>query len=300
MVSAAVDEEETGGLWSVRSLFRVVATHWALLAGLLVLAIPTFGSLARQTWSSDLGAHGPIVLATGLWLLSRCRKRMIAQRTVPASGILFLMLAVSLALYIFGRAYDFLFLEGAGFYLIALTMLYSLVGAGGLRVAAFPLVYLAFIVPLPGWVIAQLTVPLRNFVSFVATEGLQHLGYPIIRHGVALYIAQYQLLVEDACAGMNSIVGLTAITLFYIYVMDRTRSGYALFLLLLVIPIAIFVNLLRVVALILITYYAGDGVAQGFMHVTTGIVLFGVALVVMFLVDMTLGAAFRRSGRAPT
>ena len=59
----------------------------------------------------------------------------------------------------------------------------------------------------------HITSPLKLFVSRVATEGLQAFGIPIMHQGVTLIVAQYQLLVEDACSGMNSLVGLTAIGL---------------------------------------------------------------------------------------
>ena len=53
----------------------------------------------------------------------------------------------------------------------------------------------------------------------------------------------------------------------------------------LIIPVAIAVNILRVTALILITYYFGNEAAQGFLHVTTGIVLFGLAILLIFGFD---------------
>jgi exosortase len=110
-------------------------------------------------------------------------------------------------------------------------------------------------------------------------------GYPIVRSGVALFIAQYQLLVEEACSGMNSIVGLIAISLFYIYMMHRASLRYALVLVAMVLPIAIAANLIRVMALVLITYHWGDAAAQGFLHVSAGLILFTLALALIFATD---------------
>jgi len=169
-----------------------------------------------------------------------------------------------------------------------LALAYRLAGWPALRHNIFPFVYLGFLVPPPGWLIDQATAPLRTLVSTVATALLQPLGYPIQREGVTLFVGSYQMLVEDACAGMNSIVGLTAITLFYIYLLHKASWRYSLLLVALIIPVAIFVNIIRVIVLILLTYYAGDGVAQGFLHVTTGIVLFTLALAAMFGIDWLL------------
>ena len=54
---------------------------------------------------------------------------------------------------------------------------------------------------------------------------------------------------------------------------------------LLILPVAVIVNIIRVVVLILITYHLGDEAAQGFLHGTTGMVLFGMALLIIFGAD---------------
>lgn len=263
-----------------------VRRHWPMLLGLLLLAIPTVITLGHQAWSTEAGAHGPIVLATGLWLLSY--NRIVLDKGVRQPRATLLPLIIALPLYIVGRAYDFLSIEVAALYIVFVTALVQVAGLAEVRRNLFALFYLAFVIPPPGWVIDYLTAPLRMFVSYAAVGVLQPLGYPIERSGVSLTIAQYQLLVEDACAGMNSITGLIAISLFYIYLMHRASWRYAALLVMMIIPVAVFVNILRVIALILLTYYYGDAVAQGFMHVTTGLVLFVFAIASIFLIDRLL------------
>lgn len=282
--SAPAQEPDSQPLWWRAALLR----HWPLWAGFLILLVPTLGGLGREVWSMEIGAHGPIVLATGLWLITQCLPDMRA-RLAPASGpVVALILVLALPIYAFGRAYDFISLEALGVYGAMLGLAYRLAGWPALRYNVFPFFYLGFLVPPPGWLIDQATAPLRTLVSTVATGLLEPLGYPILREGVTLFVGSYQLLVEDACAGMNSIVGLTAITLFYIYLLHRASWRYALLLVSLIIPVAIIVNILRVITLILLTHYYGDGVAQGFLHVTTGIMLFTVALAAMFGLDWLL------------
>jgi exosortase/archaeosortase family protein len=52
-----------------------------------------------------------------------------------------------------------------------------------------------------------------------------------------------------------------------------------------VIPIAIFSNFVRVLILILITYYLGESAAQGFLHDFAGLTMFAVALLTVFVID---------------
>jgi exosortase len=258
-----------------------------LLIGCAVMMIPTLIALGQQSWTLEIGAHGPIVLATGIWLLVHAQREpnVLNSGEHGALAITAPVVLLGLGLYVFGRAYDFLSLEAAGCYLVAVGLLHDAVGLARLRLLAFPLAYLAFIIPPPGWLIDQLTAPLQHFVSSVSTSVLAAFGYPIARNGVVIFIAQYQLLVEQACAGMNSIVGLTAITVFYIYILHRSTWRYALLLMAFILPVAILTNICRVMALVLVTYYLGDAAAQGFLHGTTGIVLFSVALALMIGVD---------------
>lgn len=270
---------------------------WPVVFGWLALALPTFWTLKEQVWSEESGAHGPIVLFTGAWLIWRQWGDLQRDAAPGRAWATFGGLAVSLGLYVFGRAYDFIFLETLGLYGAALSMLHDRVGFAPMRRNWFPLLYLAFVIPLPGWAVDAATAPLKEFVSYVVTGGLQAVGLPIARQGVTLYVAQYQLLVEDACSGMNSLVGLIAISLFYIYLMRGASWRYSLALLAFVVPIAVIANMLRVATLVLLTYFFGDEVAQGFLHMAAGVFLFAAALLMIFGVDALLAwVAARRRG----
>lgn len=267
---------------------RLAIQHWLVLLGITAITIPTFVSLARGPWSLESGVHGPIVVATGLWLVFR-RLPEFKGRTVPGKTLpTLLMLAVAVPLYAFGRAFDFISLEVAAWLLALVAVGYAYAGGAILRSMWFPIFYLAFIIPVPGWVLDAVTQPLKILVSEVTTYVLTAAGYPITRIGVTLYVANYQLLVEDACAGLNSLVSLSAIGLFYVYMLRGSNWRYSVLLLLLVVPIAIAANIIRVIALVLITYHFGDAAAQGYLHNFAGMVTFTSALLFIFLVDKLL------------
>lgn len=274
-----------------------LVARWPILLGVAALAIPTFQTLGSQVWSSEAGAHGPIILATGGWLLWRELPSLRAHARPASPWLLGLGLAMTLALYIFGRAFDFISLETLGLYGVGIALLYSSYGLWSLLRNWFPLFYLGFCVPPPVWLIDQLTGPLKQFVSWAATEPLYLVGLPVSREGVTIFIGSYQLLVEDACSGMNSLVGLSAISLFYIYLLRGSSLRYSLLLALFIIPIAVIGNILRVVTLILLTHYFGDAVAQGFLHFAAGIFLFIVDLLLVFALDQFLAKTLPKSWR---
>lgn len=286
------------GVTALNMAMSWAKAHWPLVLGLAALVLPTLVTLALNSWGTEAGAHAPIVLATGLWLLTQCNWDKDEQGSAHfGNWALAGIIALALPVYIFGRAYDYLVLEAGGVYVALILAGVMLVGPKALWRNAFPIIYLAFLIPPPGWLIDQLTMPLQQLISYAATELLYSLGYPIIRSGVAITIGPYALLVEQACSGMNSLIGLTAITLFYIYMLHNASWRYAALLVALILPVAVFVNFLRVLTLILLTHYYGDAVAQGFLHNSAGIVLFALALAIMVLLDMALQRLFFKRGR---
>lgn len=270
-----------------------------LLAGMLLFAVPTMIFVVQQSWTGEEGAHGPIVLLTGLWLLHR-RWREVYDMASPASSkIVWALLAVLVPLQVFARITQIVEIEGYLMYGAVLVVLYSIVGFEVMRRLWFPLFYLAFIFPPPESLVAVVTVPMKIWLSEAAIWFLSLFGYPIGGEGVRIYIGQYELLVAAACSGINSIISLSAISLFYIYMRHQARWRYALLLVLLIVPVALVANFFRVLILILLTYHAGEAAAQGFLHNFAGIVMFAIALATIFALDLALKPIWDRYIETP-
>ena len=266
-----------------------------LVAGILAVAVPTLVLVARSTWSSEFGAHGPIILATGLWLLFHKWPEVRHLARPPGATLAAMAVLAAAPLYLLARITQIVELEGYAMYLLVLSGLYGVLGWPVMRALAFPLVYLFFAFPPPETLIYLLTLPIKVAITQSSIALLQLAGMPIGGTGVMIQIGQYQLLVAAACSGLNSIVSLSALTLFYIYIMHQGERRRQLILLLFVIPVAIAVNFLRVIILILLTYYAGEAVAQSFLHDLAGVTMFVVALLLMISIDAILGRIILRS-----
>lgn len=276
---------------------RSFALRWsdfAFIAGVLALALPTMIFVARSTWSTEEGGHGPIILATGLWLLWHKWPEVREKVSPPPGWHVILLLALAMPLYLFARITQIVEIEGYAMYLTLVVAFYGLVGWPVIKALAFPLFYLAFVFPPPETVIYTLTLPIKIAITKSSIALLQLFGMPIGGTGVTIQIGQYQLLVAAACSGLNSIVSLSALTLFYIYLMHQHHRAKQLVLFLFVIPVAIMANFIRVLTLILLTYFGGEAVAQGFLHDVAGITMFILALLLIFLIDILLSQFFSR------
>lgn len=271
--------------------------HLILLLGLAAVVAPTMFDVARLTWTTEQGGHAPIIVATGGWLLSREIK---ASKLTPKPGRLWIglpALAVCLTLYAAGRITGILEVESLAMYASVVTAAYVIVGGRLLGAVWFPILYLAAALPPPDTLVSLITQPLKIGISQSAVSVLHQLGYPIASSGVTIQIANFQLLVAAACAGLNSIITLSAICLFYVYLRHRSDPIAFLVVAALIVPVAVFSNFVRVVALVLITYYFGETAAQGFIHDFAGLTLFLVALISIIGLD-SLITGFRNKSRA--
>ncbi len=271
-----------------------LVTWLPILVGLAVLYVPSLLDLFKGVWSDDEQMHGPIVLGIACWLIYRNWGAMLAVsegESASAWGWVFAVFA--LLLYALGRSQDILIFEvGSVIWLLLGIGLLSR-GVKAVKAQWFALFFMLFMVPLPGQVVDLVTLPMKMAVSYVAEVVLYAVGYPIGRNGVILQIGQYMLLVADACAGLHTLLTLEALGLLYLNLVRRDSLFRNVALATMIVPISFAANVIRVMALSLITYHFGDEAGQGFLHGFAGMVLFLSALMLIIGFD-TLLQGFER------
>lgn len=274
---------------AMRAALRDALPDWLpVLLGMLVLYVPTFYRLFTGLWATEEQAHGPIILLLALWLMYRQWPAMLERADGQPSASGWPVLGVGLLAYILGRSQGIIAFEIASFILLLAAVLMLKCGHGALRVQWFAFFFMAFMVPLPGPLVGMLTMPMKMAVSWATEHLLYAAGYPIARSGVILQVGQYQLLVADACAGLQTLLTLEALGLFYLNVVRHSSAFRNVALALLIIPISFTANVIRVITLSLVTYYLGDAAGQGFLHGFAGMVLFITALLLIIGVDAFL------------
>jgi len=268
----------------------------AILA--LAVALPCLAMLSSTYWGTEQGAGGPFVLASGLWLLWRQRAKLPAiltpaplWQTIPALSAFGAMTVLSVAT-------GAVTMQAWGVYGYLVVLLACAIGWRAVAKLAPPVAYLAFVIPPPDMIAIPLTHGLKLFVAASAIQILAVAGYPVGRSGVSLFIGQYELEVAGVCSGMNSLFSLTALGLFYVNALSRAKWGHALTLCLMLPAVAVLANLARVVIIMLITYYFGDGVGQSFVHQLAGVVMFAIAMAVLVALDELLRLWPARRARA--
>jgi exosortase B len=269
---------------------RLKPNFFRLMALLLAVYAVVITRLLNAEWGEPESSHGPIILLLAMWLLyRRWDERNIApslsvSRTVAVLA-LFGLAAVVFVLGVVGEISQLSYGSIIPF-LFAGVLLFE---NRGFRLRLlFPVLFVLFSIPLPGFIVDPLTLPMKLLVSDVTEHLLGFMGYPIARSGVILYLGPYQMQVADACAGLRTLFMLEALGLLYLNLVEHGSVVRNVGLALLVVPISLISNTVRVTLLCLITYHFGDEAGQGFLHEFAGIALFLCALLLLLAADAGL------------
>ncbi len=124
---------------------------------------------------------------------------------------------------------------GAELFLSRTAFMITLIGAvlllGGrecLRILAFPLFLLFFMVPIPAILYNRITFPLQIIATQAADSALAFMGYAVLREGNILELPSQRLDVVEACSGIRSLLSLSFLSLVYGYFFEK-RIGFAWF-----------------------------------------------------------------------
>lgn len=271
----------------ISTLERVLIDYGLLLISLSILYIPTFMSLTDTVWKSGDQSQGPIILFLTVWLFW-INKDKYAHLPPKSCYLGWLLIFFGLVSCFLGKVLDVWFFEiGSAIPLITGIVLLDR-SIPGLKTLYFPILFILFLIPLPGFIVDAVTGGLKEYISKISEYALYVFDYPIARTGVTLTIGQYQLLVADACSGLNSMFSLFALGLFYLHTQNYKSKIYYIIFISAILPIAFAANIVRVIVLVLITYYFGDAAGQGFIHNAAGILLFVMALLFLYSLDVFL------------
>ena len=262
---------------------------WVIaIGGFVLLYQPLYWWAAHEIWQTEDHGHGAIILAVLVWLFWTLRHAIDQAPARPLPALGWPLFVAGLFFDLVGRVFGISILEFGSQPLVVAGVLLLLRGIPAIRIAWFPLLYFVFMIPLPGILVDAITGSLKGLIANIVESLLYLVGYPIARSGVILSIGPYQLQVADACSGLHSMFSLSALGTLFMYMMGRKSTLHMGIMLAAILPIAFVANIIRVMTLVLVTFYFGDEAGQGFLHGTAGMLLMLIALVAFFLLDTLL------------
>jgi exosortase len=254
----------------------------------VVCLVVLYGRLAPELvadWArSENYSHGFAVPLLAGWIVWRRRERLREGASSPCfAGVG--LLCLGLAQYLIGAAAAEFFLQRSSLipWLGGWTLLVW--GRRRARLLAFPIAYLAFMIPPPALVWSEVALPLQFAASRLAASLLTWAGLPVGCQGNVLQVGSCSLEVATACSGLRSLVSLLALAALLAegsLVPGRRLQGWLgkLTLVAVSIPIAVGTNALRVTVAGFAAHYGGEALVDR-LHTFSGFAMFACALVLL-------------------
>jgi exosortase len=259
-----------------------VSLFIALFFSFILAYLPVWQGLVQAWSNSDDYSHGFFIVP--LVIFSLWHKREVLYRLPAQSSNLGLaLIIVSLVLYIFTFY--------AGIKTVSsLAMIFSIFGVVlyiyGLAISReiiFILLFLLFMIPVPAQIYSAMTIPLQLIVSKISVWVVMLFGVPVFREGNVIHLPDRTLEVVQACSGLRSL--MTLLTLSMIVSYFTLRSNWLRMLLVISgVPVAIIVNILRVLIIIIFLHYFDFDLTGGELHTIFGVVVFSLAIALVFLI----------------
>ncbi len=273
-----------------RSLYRFETLIW-ILALLIACYAPILYRLVNQ-WSTDEDmGHGffvPVVAGYIAWQ----KRDELAAADLKSNPLGLVILALAAVQSIIGVLGVELFVSRTAFIESVVGCVLFLGGMRAIRILAFPLFLLLFMVPIPAIIYNRITFPLQLIASQVAEAILGVFGIPVIRDGNVLELPSQKLSVVEACSGIRSLLSLSFLSLVYGFFFD-SKPWMKWFLLVSTVPIAITANASRVTLTGLLSEVNVE-YSKGVYHSVSGWVVFMVALVALIILHTAVNFTLPR------
>lgn len=257
-------------------------TQWlpwvAIIALLVAMYSGILAGLANDWWNDPNASHGLLVPPLAAYIAWERKHLTLSVPALPdLRGLVWI--AGGCMMLLIGKLGAEFFLSRFSLVVLLTGFVHTFWGRQRLQTLAYPLLLLATMVPMPVIVYNQLAQPLQLFASQVSTRIAQFAGVSVFQEGNVIQLANTTLGVEEACSGLRSLSALVVMALLLGFLVC-TRKRTRVLLLLLAVPIAVFVNVIRVAGTAILADYNPE-LAMGFYHTFSGwlIFLLGIALV---------------------
>jgi exosortase len=266
---------------------RDVTVIVALVLAILWLYAGVVAGLVAQWRHDESYSHGFLVVPFAAYV---AWTRRDALRRAPSSSTLggLALLAISLLILTAGKLGSELFLTRLSLIGVLAGSIAFVWGPAHLRILAFPLACLLFMVPLPAIIFNQLTFPLQLIASTIGEGIIRACGIPVLREGNVLQLPSRALEVAEACSGIRS---LTSLMMFAVVLghFSQQRTAIRVLIALAAIPLAIVANAMRVAGTGIASEWISPAAADGFLHMFSGLAMFAIALLGLMAVQRVAG-----------
>ncbi|MCA9278736.1 MAG: exosortase/archaeosortase family protein [Phycisphaeraceae bacterium] len=262
--------------------------HFTTL-GIIALAFAAVAAYAGRAalrdiwdlgWHNEEQSHVLLALPVALWLAYLRRGRVRHEQWRPTwLGPLCMLAGYGISLFGFSTGTDILWHFGAISMILAAGL--TTFGPGLLRQFMPAIVALLFLLPVPGTLRQEISIPLQRASAASAHVLIDIMGLPVTRDGNVLTVNGHEVKVVDACDGMRMVSALAIVAYAFVFSVPMRNNVRALILA--ISPaIAIVVNVLRLVPTAIVYGYAEHESTGDLVHDIGGWAVLGLALILLW------------------
>ena len=256
---------------------------------LLVAYIPTLRSIIKGWMAHEsYYGHGFFIPLVSLFILWQ-RRNLFKEIKISTDYLGLVIVVAGLIMHLICAALKVYFISGVSFVFVLFGLILFFFGREVGRNLIFPIFFLLAMVPLPGMLIAGLTIKLKLFAAQASVFLLNNVGFKSLLDGSTIRMPASYLMVEAPCSGLRSLISLLTLGLLFSYALKSSYFKKGI-LLLSAVPIALATNILRITMLAAINDLYGEKVAMGFFHDFSGFLVFAIAFLGLYSVGNTLKA----------
>jgi exosortase len=201
------------------------------------------------------------------------------------------VIAIGFALYFLGRQLELKLNQNDYTSLIVCSALFIFIGSficcygsEAFSAAAFPLIILVFMIPIPTFIMDRFIYILLLGSTELTDLFFNLTGTAYVREGFVFHLPGLSIEVAKVCSGIRSSIALVIVTILASHLFLQT-GWKKLVLLVAVFPITILKNGIRIVTITLLAVYVDKKfLTQGFLHQSGGILFFIPSLVLLGLI----------------
>jgi exosortase len=234
-------------------------------------------------WSTDPNfSHGFLIPFVALYMIWY-KKNELAEISLKPSLTGIIVIVCGMLIHMAGNLGSELFLMRFSMIITLSGMIIYFCGFEIFKKLLVPIAYLIMMIPIPSILWNQVAFPLQLFSAQISAQAINLLNIPVFREGNILHLANTSLEVVDACSGIRSLTSLLALTGAFAFLAPlSTFKKWILFFS--AVPIAVAVNVIRLTITGAMAAWIGPETAHGFLHDMSGLIIFGAALILVYLV----------------
>jgi exosortase D (VPLPA-CTERM-specific) len=272
-----------------QTVWKTTARIWLLLLLMAPLLGIAFYVGIREmviAWNtSDEFSYGYLIPFITIFLIWQ-KKNILEKIEFTGSWLGVLIVILGLVFFYIGSLSTIKTIIQYALVIVVIGVAYAIMGRKGVKPILVPLLFLLFMIPLPSFILNNLSSQLQLISSSLGVNITRLFGVSVHLEGNVVDLGAFKLQVVEACSGLRYLFPLMCLSFICAYIYVGAFWKRAL-IFLSSIPITVFMNSFRIGVIGVLVEYWGIAQARGFIHDFEGwaifMACFGIILIEMWI-----------------